>query len=88
MILRCTNQYDLKHYLNYGERGISVCDRWRYSYENFLADMGRKPNPKMSIHRINNDGNYEPGNVKWATAKEQAANQRRPLRKSRRSDAL
>jgi hypothetical protein len=71
--------YNPKHkaYKNYGGRGITICDRWRYSYENFLADMGRAPSPKHSIDRIDNDGNYEPSNCRWATAKVQGNNQRK-----------
>lgn len=76
---RCTNP-NVKHYLNYGGRGIKMCPRWLGSFENFYADMGPKPSPKLSIDRINNDGDYEPGNCRWATAKEQVANQR-PRRK-------
>lgn len=64
------------HYFNYGGRGIIVCDRWRYSYENFLSDMGRAPSPKHSIGRINNDGNYEPGNCRWEDSFQQANNTR------------
>lgn len=63
-----------KGYHRYGGRGITVCDRWRYSFVNFLADMGTKPSPNHSIDRVNNDGNYEPGNCRWATRKEQNRN--------------
>lgn len=79
MISRCTNS-NHPDYNNYGGRGISVCDRWRYSFANFYEDVGDRPSPELSIDRINNDGNYEPGNVKWSTRKEQSNNQR-PRRK-------
>lgn len=74
MIQRCTNP-NAQAFQQYGGRGIKVFDLWR-TFENFLADMGPRPSPKHSIDRINNDGNYEPGNCRWATRKEQQRNMR------------
>ena len=61
-----------RNYLWYGARGITVCERW-LKFENFLADMGKRP-PGMTIDRKNNDGNYEPGNCRWATSYQQGHN--------------
>lgn len=70
MIDRCTDPR-YANYHRYGGRGIQVCDQWRQSYEAFLADMGERPSRDHSLDRIDNDGNYEPGNVRWATRYEQ-----------------
>jgi hypothetical protein len=66
MKARCGNPND-KKYHNYGGRGISVCERWRGSFDAFLADMGNKPTPKHEIDRVDSDGNYEPSNCRWVT---------------------
>lgn len=70
---RCYNENN-ERYSYYGGRGIKICDRWLESFENFVKDMPPIPGPKYSIDRINNDGNYEKGNCRWATAKQQANN--------------
>ncbi len=62
------------NYKNYGGRGISVCDRWKDSFENFYEDMGPRPSSEYSIDRTNNDGNYEPANCEWRTDEEQIIN--------------
>lgn len=70
---RCLKTSDPK-YPRYGGRGISVCERWTNSFPLFVEDMGLRPSSDHSIDRINNDGNYEPGNCRWATRLEQSAN--------------
>ena len=76
ILKRCDNPNDSRYH-NYGGRGIKVCDRWKgeHGFENFLADMGSKPEGK-TIDRINNDGDYEPGNCRWITNLEQQWNRR------------
>jgi hypothetical protein len=74
MIQRCTNPRHTRYNL-YGRRGIRVCDRWR-RFENFLADMGERPEG-TTLDRRDNDGDYKPGNCRWATQSQQVRNSRR-----------
>lgn len=71
--------YDVSRpgYKNYGGRGIKVCEQWRSSFNAFMADLGRKPDPSYSLDRIDNDKDYEPGNCRWADRETQSRNQRR-----------
>jgi len=73
IIQRTTNPNDPSAQ-HYSLRGITVCPRWRVSFAWFLEDMGPRPGPEYSVDRINNDGNYDPGNCRWATATQQAHN--------------
>lgn len=71
---RCRNP-NVSRYPDYGGRGIRVCRRWR-KFSNFLKDMGRRPDPLLTLDRINNDGNYSPSNCRWATRYHQEHNKR------------
>jgi hypothetical protein len=84
---RCFNPNN-NDYPWYGGRGITVCDRWKDSFSNFLEDVGPRPNRKYSIDRINPDGNYEPENCRWTTSKEQYKNRRVKFIKDFSTDQL
>ena len=71
---RCLKSQE-DNYPRYGGRGIEICDRWLNSFENFLADMGKRPED-LTLDRINNEGNYEPSNCRWATLSEQNSNRK------------
>jgi hypothetical protein len=77
MLKRCRDPKSPK-YPAYGGRGITVCDEW-LDFTVFLSDVGPRPGPGYTIDRIDNDGNYEPGNVRWATPVQQSNNQRRTI---------
>lgn len=70
---RCYNKNN-SHYNYYGLKGIKMCDRWLNSFKYFLEDIGDRPSSSHSIDRIDVNGNYEPGNVRWATSKQQSRN--------------
>mgnify|MGYP000110669826 CR=1 FL=1 len=79
IVQRCLNPHN-KRFPLYGGRGIAICDEWRYDFAAFLGYVGRAPSPRHTIDRINNNGNYEPGNVRWATYLEQNRNTSRSRR--------
>lgn len=78
MLTRCYNQ-NILEYKNYGGRGIKVCDRWRYSFENFFTDMGAKPSSAHTLERDNVNKDYSPENCRWATREIQSRNTRLQL---------
>lgn len=88
MLARCSEVAEPEKRSRYFDRGIRVCQRWADSFAFFYADMGPRPSKKHSLDRIDNDGNYEPGNVRWATAVEQCTNKSNNVRYEVRGEWL
>lgn len=86
-MLRRVTDPRVPSYAKYAERGITICDRW-LDFNNFLSDMGPRPSANHSIDRIDNDGNYEPGNCRWATSYEQQNNKRNNRRVTHNGETL
>jgi hypothetical protein len=84
MLTRCFNPRS-QQYPNYGGRGITVCPEWRNSFESFLRDVGLRPSANLSLDRRDNNGHYEPGNVRWANSQQQARNRRTGLYRRKRA---
>lgn len=81
MLARCSNPR-LQSWKNYGGRGILVCDRWKSRFDDFVIDLGWRPSTKHCLDRIDPNGNYEPGNVRWGLRTEQTKNTRRSKTKT------
>ena len=87
MIQRCTNPKN-DRFASYGGRGITVCERWRRSFDAFATDVGARPSRQHTIDRIDNTKGYEPGNVRWATAIQQQRNMRSNVQVTFRGETL
>ena len=87
MIQRCHSPND-PGYPYYGACGLSVCEAWRESFDVFIQDVGPRPSSRHTIERIDNDRDYEPGNVRWATMKEQSNNKRSNVRLEYKGETL
>ena len=87
MRTRCSDP-TIKQWMDYGGRGIKVCPQWESNFSQFLSDVGRRPDPKMSLDRLDNNGNYEPGNVAWRTKKQQQNNMRSNARLTYKGETM